>query len=201
VLALAKGYAAGGWKQLGALPVPRLMVYLVKFAVVMAAIAAMQALLVAGVRLDGLIDHATVPMPWRTMAVSAVSGWAACTPLAALQLWVGTLWESFGAQFAVSTILTVPGMTAIHRLNYAMWDPWSQPAMVMFGQTRGAERPPSWSPRSPCVFWWAPVTSCAGTLPPNRSPSPPSWPAHGGPQGGPADRSAVKERLAALPYL
>lgn len=130
-------HVAGGWKQLGALPVPRLGIYGAKFAVVMAALATMQVLMIGAVAMDGLIAHATAPVPWGSMFGAGLAGWAACAPLAALQLWVATVWESFGAQFAVSTMLTIPGMIAIGHIDYSRWYPWSQPTLVMFGLGQG----------------------------------------------------------------
>lgn len=132
-------HVAGGFKQIAALPVPRLYVYLAKFLTVMGALLAMQALLVLGIRFDGVLYHPTVGMPWGAVGESALVGWLACIPLAALQLWVATLWESFGAQFAVSAILTVPGLLALHRIHWAMWYPWSQPTLVMFGMAQGSQ--------------------------------------------------------------
>jgi len=129
-------HSAGGWTQMAALPVSRLGVYAAKFAWVLAAVFVSEALFVAGGLLDGLVLGAVGPVPWADVCATAALGGAACIPIAALQLWVGTVWESFGAQFAVSAILTIPAFIGLHH-GAALWYPWDQPALVMLGIAHG----------------------------------------------------------------
>jgi hypothetical protein len=130
-LACRMEHVAGGWKQLHALPVPRYLVYTAKLIIVLALLALMQCLVGLGVCIEGWMLHAAGPIPWALVSKSLLGGWLASVPLAGLQLWAAVAWESFGLQFAVSTILTIPGLFVANSPVYGPWYPWIQPFLAM----------------------------------------------------------------------
>lgn len=124
-------HAGGGWKQLLALPVSRSHVYLVKFALVMALLAATQLLFLVVLLLTGGLLGFDEPIPWAALLRSAAGGWVACLPLAALQLLVSTAWSSFAAPLAVNVILTLPNLLVVNSAEYGPYYPWAQPMLAM----------------------------------------------------------------------
>lgn len=130
-------HVGGGWKQLLALPVTRLQVYVVKGLYVLLLLAITQLLLLAAVLVVGLALGFEGSPPWETIAWSLIGGWIACLPLAALQLAVSTAWSSFGAPLAVNVILTIPNMMIANSETYGPFYPWAQPVLAML--PRGGE--------------------------------------------------------------
>lgn len=131
-------HISGGWKMLYALPVSRLTLYIAKFSIVLLLLALSQVLLLAGVLFDGFVLlHLTNAVPWSFVIKGLVGGWIAAIPLAALQFWVACAWESFGAQFAIATILTVPAAAVSHSVVYGPLYPWSQPILAMIPHSEG----------------------------------------------------------------
>lgn len=110
----------GGWKQLLALPVSRSSVYLVKLIVVMWLLAAVQLLTAASLYAAGLIQGVEESFPWSSVLINIAAGWAACLPLAALQLAVSTAWSSFAAPLAVNVIFTLPNLLVAHSRDYGL---------------------------------------------------------------------------------
>jgi hypothetical protein len=123
-------HAGGGWKQLLALPVSRGAVYVAKFAIVMGLLLATQALLLGGTLLAGAVRGWSAPIPWDAMAQSLLGGWAACLPIAALQLGASALWQSFAAPLALNVIFTLPSILIANSETYGPWYPWAQPALA-----------------------------------------------------------------------
>ncbi|WP_028559166.1 ABC transporter permease [Paenibacillus pinihumi] len=121
----------GGWKQLLALPVSRSSVYLVKLIVVMWLLAAVQLLTAASLYAAGLIQGVEESFPWSSVLINIAAGWAACLPLAALQLAVSTAWSSFAAPLAVNVIFTLPNLLVAHSRDYGPFYPWVQPLLAM----------------------------------------------------------------------
>lgn len=124
-------HAGGGWKQLLALPVSRSSVYLAKFALVLGLLAITQLLFVAALLAVGAIRGFSAPIPWGTIWTSALGGWIACMPLAALQLAVSVAWSSFAAPLAVNVIFTLPNMLVANSETYGPYYPWAQPLLAM----------------------------------------------------------------------
>ncbi|WP_274654359.1 ABC transporter permease [Paenibacillus humicola] len=124
-------HAGGGWKQLLALPVSRSQVYLVKFLFVMLLIAVTQLLFLAALLLIGTSLGFAGEVPWAELLRSAAGGWAACLPLAALQLAVSTAWPNFAAPMAVNVIFTIPNLLIVNSAHYGPYYPWAQPLLAM----------------------------------------------------------------------
>ncbi|KWX72765.1 ABC transporter permease [Paenibacillus jilunlii] len=131
-------HADGGWKQLLALPVTRTSVYLAKYTMIMALLAAVQLLFFAAVLGVGALRGVDVPIPWTMFLASIFGGWLACMPLAALQLAISQSWSSFGAPLALNVTLTMPNMLIANSSTYGPYDPWLQPMLAMspFGEDR-----------------------------------------------------------------
>lgn len=124
-------HVGGGWKQLLALPVSRSQIYWTKFAFVMLLLAISQLLFLAALLAIGAILGFAGPVPWEAMARSAVGGWVACLPLAALQLGVSAAWSSFAAPLALNVIFTLPNMLVANSADYGPYYPWAQPLLAM----------------------------------------------------------------------
>ncbi|MBB3110610.1 hypothetical protein FHS18_002677 [Paenibacillus phyllosphaerae] len=124
-------HTGGGWKQLLALPVSRSSVYAVKFIYIMLLLAITQLLFLAALLATGLLLGFAEPIPWRMLLVSALGGWLACLPLAALQLAVSVAWSSFAAPLAVNVIFTIPNILIINSAQYGPYYPWAQPLLAM----------------------------------------------------------------------
>ncbi|PYI53749.1 ABC transporter permease [Paenibacillus flagellatus] len=130
-------HIGGGWKQLLALPVSRLQVYVIKFVYVMLLVAFTQLLFVIVLLLIGTALGFSAPIPWSEIARSVAGGWVACLPLAALQLAVSTAWPSFAAPLAVNVIFTIPNILITNSAEYGPYYPWAQPMLAMI--PRGGE--------------------------------------------------------------
>ncbi|MUT66103.1 ABC transporter permease [Paenibacillus sp. NEAU-GSW1] len=124
-------HAGGGWKQLLSLPVSRTSLYLAKLTVVALLLLGSQ-LLFAGAAVVAF-QYQGIPggLPWGLILSSALSGWVACFPLAALQLWASTMWSSFAAPLAVNVMLTLPNILIVNSAKYGPFYPWAQPMLLM----------------------------------------------------------------------
>ncbi|MFC3791481.1 ABC transporter permease [Paenibacillus sp. GCM10012307] len=128
----------GGWKQLLAMPVHRSGVYLVKLLAVMGLLAVVQLLTVVSLLAAGMIEGVETPFPWGAVLLHVAAGWAACLPLAALQLAVSTAWASFAAPLSVNVIFTLPNMLVANSNDYGPFYPWAQPVLAMLPDRLGA---------------------------------------------------------------
>lgn len=124
-------HVGGGWKQLLALPVTRTQIYVVKGLYVLLLLALTQLLFLTAYLAIGALLGFDGPPPWGVVLRSVFGGWAACLPLAALQLAVSTMWSNFGVPLAVNVIFTLPNMMIINSEKYGPWYPWAQPALAM----------------------------------------------------------------------
>lgn len=125
-------HLSGGWKQILAFPIPRAIVYIVKFLYVLTFLAIAQILTMFGVIATGVtVLHISTTVPWNLLCRSILGGWLACIPLIALQLWVSTWWKSFGAPFALNVILTIPAVAVAHSARFGPVYPWAQPMLAM----------------------------------------------------------------------
>ena len=129
-------HLGGGWKQLLVMPISRRSLYLAKFSVVALLLGAIQLLFLAAILGAGWFHGVGSPLPWDMLATSLLGGWAACLPLAALQLAVSTAWSSFAAPLALNVVFTIPNMLVVNSATYGPYYPWAQPllAMVPSGQ-------------------------------------------------------------------
>ncbi|NGZ77342.1 ABC transporter permease [Saccharibacillus alkalitolerans] len=125
-------HAGGGWKQMMSLPVSRSALYLSKLLVVTGALALSQLLFFAAVLGVGLLKGFDLSqVPWNLFAVRMLGGFAACLPLAALQLFVSAMWSSFAAPLVLNMIFTVPNILVANSADFAPYYPWVQPMLVM----------------------------------------------------------------------
>lgn len=124
-------HQAGGWKQLLALPVTRGKVFIAKYLVLIFVILVIQLLYLLSVITVGIIGGFTDPFPMEIVWKSALGGWVATLPLAALQLWMSLLFKSFAAPFAVNVIFTLPAILAINSEKFGPYYPWAQPFSMM----------------------------------------------------------------------
>ncbi|UNK19020.1 ABC transporter permease [Paenibacillus sp. N3/727] len=124
-------HSGGGWKQLLVMPISRGAVYFAKFSIVGLILAATQLLFLGAVLVTGLFHGIKEPLPWDMIATSLLGGWAACLPLAALQLAVSTAWSSFAAPLALNVVFTIPNILVANSATYAPYYPWAQPLLAM----------------------------------------------------------------------
>lgn len=124
-------HLTGGWKQMLTLPVSRSKIYLTKLAYLYAALGFTQLLLLLGVLIAGFMRHITDPVPWLFIFKSLFGGWIALFPLAALQLFISTVWKSFGMPFAINIALTLPTIIVVNSDTLGPYYPWAQPFNAM----------------------------------------------------------------------
>lgn len=124
-------HTGGGWKQTFSLPVRRSHVYLAKYLLLAALLAATSAVFALGFVGLGLLRGFADAVPWAILARSIVAGWVAVLPLAALQLWVSSRWRSFGAALALNVCFTLPAIFAAQSSQFGPWYPWAQPLLAM----------------------------------------------------------------------
>ncbi|WP_211747200.1 ABC transporter permease [Paenibacillus sp. Marseille-Q4541] len=124
-------HAAGGWKQVLVLPVSRASFYAAKLTVIMVLLLMMQLLLFGSILIAGGFHEMMNDIPWAVLLKSISAGWIASLPLAALQLFVSMMWNSFGAPLGINFMLTVPNLLIVNSEKYAPYYPWAQPFLVM----------------------------------------------------------------------
>lgn len=124
-------HAGGGWKQTFSLPVQRSRVYLAKYLLLAALLAATSVVFALGFVGLGLLRGFTDAIPWAVIARSVAAGWVAVLPLAAMQLWVSSRWRSFGAALALNVCFTLPAIFAAQSSEFGPWYPWAQPLLAM----------------------------------------------------------------------
>lgn len=124
----------GGWKSMLSLPVSRTALYGAKFAVVASLLAIVQALMAGSVIASAAYHGLAGGIDWASMLTSILTGWLACLPLAALQLWASIGWSSFAAPLAINAALTIPNILIINSATYGPYYPWAQPALGMLVQ-------------------------------------------------------------------
>lgn len=134
-------HVGGGWKQLLSMPVSRGNVYLAKLIIVLGLLAITQVLFAGGLLLIGQLKGFEEAIPWKMILISTIGGWAACLPLAALQIFVSTAWSSFAAPLALNVIFTLPNMLVVDSEKFGPYYPWGQPFLLMLpgsGESFGA---------------------------------------------------------------
>ncbi|GBF77235.1 hypothetical protein PA598K_05771 [Paenibacillus sp. 598K] len=124
-------HQSGGWKQLLALPVSRYVVYTAKLTMVALLLALLQLLILAALLFIGTWQGYAEAIPWGALLASMLGGWAACLPLAALQMFAATWLQSFAAPVAIGTFFTLPNILIINSEDFAPYYPWAQPTLAM----------------------------------------------------------------------
>lgn len=124
-------HSQGGWKSLLTLPVSRTAVYAAKYVIVMVLLAITQILMLAVILAVAGIRHVPGDVPWDLLLRSLLGGWVACLPLAALQMFVSTLWVSFAAPLVLNVIFTIPNILIVQSPDYGPYYPWGQPFLAM----------------------------------------------------------------------
>ncbi|WP_010098726.1 ABC transporter permease [Ornithinibacillus scapharcae] len=125
-------HQAGGWKQLLSLPVSREQVFVTKYFLLVFLILVIQLLYFLSFTSVGLVRGLTDTFPMAIVWKSIVGGWIATFPLAALQLWMSTMFKSFAASFSVNVIFTLPAILAINSAKFGPYYPWAQPFSMMY---------------------------------------------------------------------
>lgn len=128
-------HSGGGWKSLLCLPVSRTGLYLAKFIIVALLLAVTQLLMLASLAVTVSYHHIPGGVDWALVLPAVISGWVACLPLAALQLWVSIGWSSFAAPLAINVALTLPNMLIVNSAQYGPYYPWAQPALAMLAHS------------------------------------------------------------------
>jgi len=124
-------HSGGGWKAQLSLPITRPALYIAKFTIVAGLLAITQLLFAGAVIAASIYQQIDGGIPWSLILQSSITGWIACLPLAALQLWVSTSWSSFAAPLTINVMLTLPNILILNSAKYGPFYPWAQPAMAM----------------------------------------------------------------------
>lgn len=124
-------HAAGGWKQVMVLPVSRLAFYTAKLTVIMVLLLMIQLLFLLSVIAAGAYHGMLHDIPWAMLLQSIGMGLIALLPLAALQLFVSLMWNSFGAPLGINFMLTIPNILIVNSADIAPYYPWAQPLLLM----------------------------------------------------------------------
>lgn len=125
-------HQAGGWKQLLSLPATREKVFLSKYFFLVFLILLIQLLYLISFTGVGFFRGITDNFPMEIVWKSILGGWVATLPLAALQLWMSTMFKSFAASFSVNVIFTLPAILAINSEKFGPYYPWAQPFSMMY---------------------------------------------------------------------
>ena len=160
--ALLCGYEhrSGGWKLLLAMPYSRSRVYAAKAVVLAVLLAVVQLAFVGAAAAAGILAGVEGSLNGRMALGSALRGWIAILPLAAIQLWFSSRWSSFGAAFSINAACILPNIvvSGLHSL-IGMWFPFVLPFYAMMPQgTPFAPRVDGLS-----LYAWIAIC-CAGSL-------------------------------------
>ncbi|MCR8645130.1 ABC transporter permease [Paenibacillus sp. N1-5-1-14] len=131
-------HEGGGWKSLLSLPTSRMNVYLVKFIIVALLLAVTQLLMLVAFGIALTVQGIPGGLNLELTLPAIISGWVACLPLAALQLWVSIGWSSFGAALAINVVFTLPNILIVNSEQFGPYYPWAQPAFGMIVSEGGA---------------------------------------------------------------
>lgn len=124
-------HSHGGWKQLLALPVSRVQVYLAKYITIVILLLCTQVLFLIFIWLTGTVQGFTSQFPLVSLVLSIVIGWLSCLPLAALQLGLATSFTSFAAPSVINVMLTLPSILLANSKILGPLYPWSHPMLGM----------------------------------------------------------------------
>lgn len=123
------------WKQLLTLPYSRWKILLSKFLTLITLIALMQVLFLAECLITGNIIHIEGMMPWKSILQGIAGGWLACFPLAMLQIWLATCFQSFGIALLLCISSVIPNIVLTGLpASLGTWFPFTAPYYAMFPQ-------------------------------------------------------------------
>ncbi|OOM75912.1 ABC-2 family transporter protein [Clostridium puniceum] len=127
-----------GWKQILTLPYSRLTIYFSKFIVIMIILLIVQLSFLLGYIITGYsrykIQLAGV-ISWKTVVFGVVAGYFAIFPLASLQLWLSTKFESFSRALILNISMVIPNIVITGFHSYiGAWIPYSSAYYAMFPQ-------------------------------------------------------------------
>ncbi|KMK75493.1 ABC transporter permease [Alkalihalobacillus pseudalcaliphilus] len=142
----------GGWKQLLTLPINRTHIYLSKFTLLFLVIGSMQLLFIGTWVLVGVMKGMADPLPIVVMVQVFFGGWIAALPIAALMLWLSSMWSSFAAPLTVNVIFTLPSIMIANSETIAPYYPWVQPFFLMLPEGLGWEFTVSFLPFLIAIF-------------------------------------------------
>ncbi|MFD0589650.1 ABC transporter permease [Paenibacillus sp. GCM10027627] len=124
-------HGGGGWKSLLALPVSRGGLYAAKLVTIAALLAATQLLILASLMATVYYHGIEGGMDWSAAIQAIASGWLACLPLAAVQLWASIGWSSFAMPLAINVAFTLPNILIVNSAKFSPFYPWAQPSLAM----------------------------------------------------------------------
>ncbi len=124
-------HSDGGWKQLLALPVQRIDVFVAKYTIVMILLLLAQLFFGAAIFVVGTIQGIKDPFLWNSILFSCFMGWLSCFPLAALQFWLSAHFTSFAGPTAINVILSLPAILIANSELLGPLYPWAHPLLSM----------------------------------------------------------------------
>lgn len=137
----------GAWKQILTLPYPRRSIFLAKFRLLALLLGGVQLLFLLGYLLCGKLIQVEGAVPWEAVLGGIAAGWAACLPLAMLQLGLSVRMKSFGAALLVSISMVIPNIVITGLPSFiGAWFPFAPPYYAMF--PRGLNLSPRLEPIS-----------------------------------------------------
>ncbi len=125
----------GAWKQLLTSPYPRWKILLSKFLTLVILIALMQLLFLAEYLISGNLIHIGGIISWKPIIRGIIGGWLACFPLAMLQIWLATRFQSFGGALLLCIFSVIPNIVLTGLpASLGAWFPFTSPYYAMFPQ-------------------------------------------------------------------
>lgn len=123
------------WKVMLTLPFPRWKIYWAKLGTLFTMLAVLQLFFLVSYLGTGAFIHVQGSIPWGAVLEGVIGGWLAAFPLAALQLYLGTRFKSFGGALLFSVSMVIPNIV-ITGLNSIIgaWFPAAPPYYAMFPQ-------------------------------------------------------------------
>ena len=133
------------WKHLLALPVPRRVHYLAKFAALTGLLRLAMAAFFVLIPLGGAVVMWLKPAfglaglpPWGFLAQKFAAIFAAALLIVAIHTWISIRWRSFTVAVAVGMSATVIGFLVGQSARFGHWYPWSMPVQVLAGEGQHA---------------------------------------------------------------
>ena len=128
------------WKHLLALPVPRRVHYLAKFAALTGLLRLAMAAFFVLIPLGGAVVMWLKPAfglaglpPWGFLAQKFAAIFAAALLIVAIHTWISIRWRSFTVAVATGMTATVAGFLIGQSATYGPWYPWAMPVQVLAG--------------------------------------------------------------------
>lgn len=122
--------AAGGWKQMLALPPSRVIIYIAKMIIILFFVLVTQLVLIWEFVITGLLLGLQDSIPWLFLFKVLVLGFIAVCALVAIQLWMTSQIKSFVTPIAINVALTLLAFIAVGT-EWGNFYPWAQPTLAM----------------------------------------------------------------------